>query len=125
MSFKIFCGWILLFAGVAIICAVLYFSYNIFTAKAEMPEIFNIAKIEEKQESIPVLPDLSKGTQGMSPEIQQEIMSRMVGEQIKAIFPVAFLSTLFNLIAWSIFAGIAIFGATCLASLGIRLIRPV
>ena len=125
ITFKIFCGWVLLFAGVAIICATLYFSYNIFTAKAEMPEVFNIAEIEKNQETIPVLPDLSKGTQGMSPEIQQEIMNRMVAEQIKAIFPTAFLSTLFNLIAWSIFAGIAIFGASHLAGLGIRLIKTV
>ncbi|MCK4860099.1 MAG: hypothetical protein KAS87_06040 [Candidatus Omnitrophica bacterium] len=89
-----------------------------------MPEIFNIAEIE-KQKNLPVLPDLSKGTQGMDPEIQQEIMSRMVAEQINAMFPTAFLATLFNLIAWSIFAGIAIFGAGQLAGLGIRLIKAV
>ena len=124
MTFKIFCGWVLLFAGVAIISSTLYFSYNIFTAKANMPEIFNIAEIE-KQKNLPVLPDLSKGTQGMDPEIQQEIMSRMVAEQINAMFPTAFLATLFNLIAWSIFAGIAIFGAGQLAGLGIRLIKAV
>jgi hypothetical protein len=124
MTLKVFCGWFLLFAGVAIICSVLYFSYNIFTAQSEVPEIFNIAEIEE-QNNLPVLPDLSKGTEGMDPKIQQEIMSRMVGEQINAIFPTAFLATLFNLIAWSIFAGIAIFGGSQLSGLGIRLIRVV
>jgi hypothetical protein len=124
MTFKIFCGWALLFAGVAIICSTLYFSYNIFTAKSEIPEVFNIAEIEEEN-NLPVLPDLSKGTQGMDPEIQQEIMSKMVGEQINAMFPTAFLATLFNLIAWSIFAGIAIFGGGQLAGLGIRLIKAI
>jgi hypothetical protein len=124
MTFKIFCGWVLLFAGVAIICSTLYFTYNIFTAKSDIPEFFNVAEIEEKK-NLPVLPDLSKGTQGMDPEVQQEIMSRMVGEQINAIFPTAFLATLFNLIAWSIFAGIAIFGGGQLAGLGIRLIKTI
>ena len=124
MTFKIFCGWILLFAGVAIISSILYFSYNIFTAKADMPEIFNLAEIEE-QGNLPVMPDLSKGTEEMSPEIQREIMNRMVSEQIKAIFPTAFLATLFNLISWSIFAGIAIFGGAQLSGLGIRLIKTI
>lgn len=122
MTLKVFCGWALLFAGVAIICSVLYFSYNVFTAQSEVPEIFSIEEMEEQKDS-PVMPDLSKGTEGMSPEIQQEIMNQMIGEQIKEIFPTAFLSIFFNLIAWSIFAGIAIFGGGQLAGLGIRLIR--
>ena len=124
MTFKIFCGWALLFAGVAIICSTLYFSYNIFTAKSEVPAIFNMDEINE-QKDLPVMPDLSKGTQGMSPEIQQEIMRQMIGEQVKEILPTEFLLIFFNLIAWSIFAGIAIFGASQLAGLGIRLIKAV
>ena len=124
MTFKIFCGWALLFAGVAIICSTLYFSYNIFLAKSEVPKIFNIAEMEE-QNNLPPMPDLSKGTEGMTPEIQQEIMRQMVGEQIRAIFPTEFLSILFNLIAWSIFAGIAIFGGSQLSGLGIRLIKTI
>lgn len=124
MTFKIFCGWVLLFAGVAIICSTLYFSYNIFTAQSDVPEIFNIAEIQE-EETLPVLPDLSKGIQGMDSETQQDIMRQMIGEQINAIFPTTFLAVLFNLIAWSIFAGIAIFGANHIAVLGIRLIKTV
>lgn len=124
MTFKIFCGWVLLFVGAAIICSTLYMSHNIFTARAKAPEIFNASEIEETG-NIPVLPDVSKGTEGMDSETQQDVMRHMIGEQINAMFPTTFLAVLFNLIAWSIFAGIAIFGASHLAGLGIRLIKAV
>ena len=42
MSFKQIFGWILLTAGVCIIIGTLYSSYNIFSAKTPVPEIFSI-----------------------------------------------------------------------------------
>ena len=46
----------------------------------------------------------------------------MIGEQLKGIIPVDSVSNLLNLIAWSIFAAILIFGGAQIASLGIKLI---
>ena len=113
MTSKIFFGWALLLIGVFVIFWVLYFSYNIFTTKTEVPEIFKMEEQAEKTE-------LSDKDSSLS---QEEIMKEMIGEQIKEIFPYAFLSTLFNLIAWSIFAGISIFAGVQISSLGIKLIK--
>ena len=120
MTLKTFLGWFLLLIGILIIFSILYSSYNIFTAKTEVPEIFNIEEQIEKKEQIKEDGSLKE----VSLQQQKKMMEEIVGEQIKEIFPTAFLSTLFNLIAWSIFAGISIFAGFQLSSLGIKLIKP-
>lgn len=101
-------GLILLFLGIAVIFSSLYFSFNIFTAKASAPEIF---KIEDAFQS--------KGAaQGIEAQVQ-EILS----EQLKGMIPVDSVPTLLNLISWSIFAGILIFGGSQISNLGIKLIK--
>ena len=110
IKFQKFFGWALLFVGVTIIFWSLYSSYNIFTAKTTAPEIF---KMPEKETVLP-----KKETQKLEAQIQE-----MIGEQLKGIIPAETLPTLLNLIAWSIFAGILIFGGAQIAGLGIKLIK--
>ena len=102
-------GLVLLFVGLAIIFYSLYSSYNIFTAKTEAPEIF---MVEEKEEvKVPGAGDI------------QAQIQRMVGEQLKGMLPAGSIPRLLNLIAWSIFAGILIFGGAQISSIGIKLIK--
>jgi len=112
MNFLKIFGWILLIAGVVIIVWTLYSSYNIFTGKAEIPEIF---KIEAGQET-------SLSTRGETQDIQAQ-MEKMIGEQLKGLIPVDTLPKLLNLAAWSILAFILIFGGTQISTLGIKLIK--
>ncbi len=111
---KIF-GWILLVTGVVIIGWTLYSSYNIFTGKAVMPEIFEIPKEETKT------PATKGGTTG-SQDIQVQL-EKMLNEQLKGLLPVGALSKILNLSVWSILAFILIFGGNQIASLGIKLIK--
>ncbi len=113
---KIF-GWVLLIAGLAIIGWTLYSSYNILTGKTKGPEIF---KVEEKITKEITTP---KGKLPTSPAELQKELEKMIGEQLKGIFPVDILPKLLNLIVWSILAGILIFGGTQISSLGIKLIK--
>ncbi len=111
MNFKKIFGWLLLIIGIGIIVFVLYLSYNIFTAKAEMPQVF---KAPEENKS------LALDNKDLSVE---EEMKKTIQEEIKNIMPSEIIFTLFNLIAWSIFAGISIFGGAQISGLGIRLIK--
>ena len=113
-STKIF-GWILLAAGLAIIFWVFHSSYNIFTAKAEAPEVF---KSEIKEDSI-----AAKGKIPTTLEEMQAEVEKMIGEQLKGILPVETIPNLLNLVAWSIFAGISIFAGAQVSNLGIKLIK--
>jgi len=108
-SSKIF-GWVLLISGVAIIFGALISSYNIFTAKTDAPQFFEI------KESIPA-PAIDN--EGLSPE---EMQRKMMEEQMKEIFPAEAIPALLNLISWSILAGIMIFGGGQIAGIGIKLI---
>lgn len=116
MKFKKILGWVLLLAGLVIIFTSLYFSYRFFTSEAKAPEIF---KLEQKTES---LSEQSK-TIPTSPEALQKEMQKMIEQQLKEIIPPEFLSKLLNLISWSIFAGILIFGGSRISGIGIRLIK--
>lgn len=111
MNFRKIFGWLLLIIGIGIIVSVLYLSYNIFTAKNEIPQIF---KIPEENQS------LALDDQDLSVEEQ---MKETIQEEIKNIIPSEIIFTLFNLVAWSIFAGISIFGGAQISGLGIRLIK--
>ena len=121
MKMKTIAGWLLLLVGLIIMLWGLYYSFNIFTAKTEVPELF---KIEEQEEAVSLK---SQKTPALGQDIQsqmEEMMGEQIGEQFKQILPPGFLPMLFNLMAWSIFAGILILGGAQISGLGIKLLRP-
>ena len=106
---KIF-GWVLLIASLAVIITALYFSYAIFTGRMKAPEIF-------KPESNPAaVVDFDQ--EGFERSLEESIQ-----EQIKNIVPSEFTAQLFNLVSWSIFAGLLMFGGAKISAIGIKMIR--
>lgn len=104
-------GWLLLILGALIIIWTIWSSYEIFTDKKPVPEIF---KIQKEQEGI------GERGGGLSPTEEQ--IQQVIKEQIGTIIPLDFIPKLFNLISWSIFAGILIFAGGKLSTLGIKLL---
>jgi len=102
-------GWLTFLAGISIILFTLYFSYNIFTGKVEVPEIFAF-ELE------------TQPTQGETPGLQDQL-GQMITEQLKNILPLEAISTLLNLVVWAMGAGLLIFGGSQIAGLGIKLIK--
>ncbi|MDP3990832.1 MAG: hypothetical protein Q8P63_00865, partial [Candidatus Nealsonbacteria bacterium] len=105
-SIRTILGLFLLLAGLGLIVFSLYSSFNIFTGKTAPPEIF------EPQSQVQV-----SGGQGLQDQLQQA-----VEQQLKGLLPVGSITTLLNLISWSILAGILILGGTQVSGLGIKLI---
>lgn len=114
MSNKIF-GFILLFLGLVIIGGTLYHSYNIFTGKITMPEIFKTPQIEQTTPSKNKTTDLQKQL--------EEQMAQTVQKQISQILPQGSVPKLLNLISWSVLAGILLLGGSQIAGLGIKLLK--
>ncbi len=110
MSFakKLF-GWVMLLGGLVIIFYSLYSSYEIFNAKKDAPVVFEMAK------QLGVAPG---ATQDLQAQLQKALE-----EQFKNILPADSITELFNLISWSIFAGILILGGAQISGLGIKLIK--
>ena len=103
-------GWFLLFVGIAIIFYSLFTSYQIFTTKTPAPEIF---KVTEKE---------TISQKGKVQDLEAQ-MEKMLEEQLKGMIPTDSLPKLLNLLSWSIFAGILIFGGAQISNLGIKLIK--
>lgn len=99
-------GLVLLVLGIAIICYGLYSSFSIFTAKTAAPNVF-----KSETQTLP---------QKIGQDIEAQLQD-MIGEQLKGIIPTDSVSSMLNLAAWSIFAGILIFGGAQIAGLGIKL----
>jgi len=102
-------GWSLIFLGVLIILWTVFTSYRIFALKSELPKFF-----VEKQEEV--------SQPGLFLDIQEEI-NRIVGDQIKDMLPDNSFSRIFNLIVWSVLAGIFIFAGGQISNIGIKLIK--
>ena len=120
---KIF-AWMLLLLSVSLIVWGLWYSFEIFTAKQVVPEVFKA--YDKSQET--TANNNAKEAANLSPqqrfqEQTQEKMQQLVKEQFEKMMPPGFTPKLFNLIAWSIFMGILIFGAGKLGNLGISLLR--
>lgn len=113
IKFQKLVGWALIFSGIAIIFWSLYSSYNIFNNKAAVPEIFKIE--EEKAPS-------QKKAQSLEAQAEEKV-KEMLAEQFKGIIPPDSLTKLFNLLSWSVLAGILIFGGAQLSGIGIRMLR--
>ncbi len=108
-------GWVLVFAGVAVIFWTLSFSHGIFTAKTDPPLLFE-AEVTENDSLIEERRTLT------SEEDIQEEMGRIIQEQLTELIPSDILYKSLNLMAWSIFAGILIFAGSSIAGVGIKLI---
>ncbi len=109
-------GFVLLFVGVVIILYALSSSYDIFTGKKEIPQLFmppEIVAQGSEKELVPI----------NKMEDMQIQMQETIKEQIGQILPSDFIPNLLNLISWSILATILIFGGTHLAGLGIKLVK--
>jgi len=107
-------GWLLLVAGLAIIFYTLFSSYNIFTAKSSAPLIFVPA---EKESSV------KKGKTTASALQPEALLGEKMAEELKAMLPADVLPKMLNLVSWSIFASLLIFGGTQISGLGIKLIK--
>lgn len=103
-------GWVLLILGLVLIGWTLMFSYNIFTGQGQAPAFFEYSSQDSS---------LAGATDG---GIQGQI-EKMVGEQLKGLFPIDSIAKILNLTVWSLLAFILIFGGFQIASLGIKLIK--
>ena len=117
MEFDRIFGWVLLFSGVLIVSATLFYSYNILQGKYPLPEIFKINKIQEKS-----ITASEKNFNDVF-QLSQQILTEIVSKEISSFFQVEFLPKFLNLISFSFFAGIFIFGGSQIASLGIKMIK--
>ncbi len=102
-------GWLFLILGIAVIFYSLFSSLNIFTGKTMAPEIFSGAN-----------GSAANGTPIGSLNAQ---VDKMIGEQLKSIIPSNAIPKLLNLISWSIFATLLIFGGVQISNLGIKLLK--
>ena len=104
-------GWLLLLAGLAIIIYGLYASFGIFTGKTEVPEIFKLDLVKTGK---------TAKISAFGGEID---LSGVLGTELSQFLPTNSLPKILNLVSWSIFAGILIFGGSQIANLGIKLIK--
>jgi hypothetical protein len=111
-------GWSVFLAGISIILFSLSSSYNIFTGKAEVPKLF---VFEEKKDQEPAQQGtIVSGVQGQIEEI--------IRHQLEGVLPSfdmfsgGTFAKIFNLVTWSLGAGILIFGGAQIAGLGVKLL---
>lgn len=110
-------GFLLLVLGISIIGAALLASYNIFTDKTPVPGLFSSEDFEGKEEL-----EIDQEESGLEQEMRN-LVRESVENQMTNIMPPSLIARLLNLISWSIFAGIAIFGGTQFSKIGITLLR--
>ncbi|MDD2697155.1 MAG: hypothetical protein PHE52_03320 [Candidatus Pacebacteria bacterium] len=110
MDYSKIAGWVVFLAGILIIGWTLLTSYNIFTAKALLPEFFQ-------------MPESQTSVQQTTTQDAQAQLQQMIGEQLKGILPFDSLYKFLNLAVWSMLAFVLIFGGGQIANLGIKLIK--
>ena len=115
MKFKKLAGWFLLISGLVMIFWILYSSFNIFSAKSAAPEIFRLK--EEKSA-------MTRPTKQIVPiQKGREEAKKIISEQLNKIMPPEFSTKFLNLISWSIFAGIFLFGGGKISGIGVNLMK--
>jgi len=107
-------GWTVLVIGLAAILYGLYASFNIFTGKSSAPVIFEV------QPKHPLATEEKMPETSLSPS---QLVEDKLQEAIRAMIPLDFISKALNLISWSVFALILIFGGAQVSNLGIKMIR--
>ena len=104
-------GYILLVAGLLLMSASIYQSYNIFTGKASSPMLFKV------QAPLPSKTGQATGQQDLQNQMSQEISKQLAG-----MIPADTLPKILNVSSWALLAALLIFGGAKIAGLGIKLI---
>lgn len=116
MDYKKLFGAILILFGLAIIFWTVFETFNIFTAKKEAPQIFEMITQKAGEEK-PL--QKAKTLEEKIQALQQEIIAK----QLQRMLPTDSIVKLLNLIAWSIGALILFTGGGKIAQIGISLIK--
>ncbi len=109
MKYTKIIGWLVFALGLFLIIWTLFYSYQIYTAKIAVPEIFQTPKTTVSQT-------------GGSQDIQTQLQN-MIGDQLKGFLPPGSITQILNLAVFSILAFILIYGGMQIAGLGIKLIK--
>lgn len=97
-------GYSLIFLGISMIVVVALYSFLIFTAKAQFPQVFSEAPMSELQK------------QSAQQDIQKMMIEQISG-QVKSVF-YDFTPRMMNIISWSIFAWIIIMAGGKISQIG-------
>jgi hypothetical protein len=101
-------GYVLLVIGLVLIFGALWQSYNIFMGKTSAPLVFQTpSEINFSTNSISV----------------QEQINQAVQKQLSQILPIATITKILNLIAWSMLAFILITAGGALSRIGVKLVN--
>ena len=109
-SFNKILGVVLLLAGLGLMGYSLYGSLQIFQGAKEAPQLFELTAPEPT-------------TQQISLQDLENQIPDLLKNQVQGLLPYEELSRMMNLGAWSIFAGILLFGGAQVAGLGIKLMK--
>lgn len=116
MNYDKLFGYLLLVIGIVIIGWMFVTSFNIFTGKNPVPDLFKEEVTIQNNSNNKVSLD------NLSQENMQEYVSQSVKEGIGNVLPDNFMNKTLNLICWGAFAGISVLVGGKLGNLGINLI---
>ncbi len=108
-------GLFIFLAGVGIIAATLWHSYKIFTGDLPVPGIFSANDFSSSKE-VEVI-------EGTTEEKMENIIRKELDKGLKGLAPPEIIAKFLNLISWSIFSGIAIFGGSKISTIGITMMK--
>lgn len=114
-TFKVIIGWVLVFAGLAVIGQAVNSSYQYFSAKADFPAIIKTANTVEPVESR-IKDSLAMDADAAQKQQMQQSLNLALGN----ILPTESVTETLNAIIWSIFATFLVFSGGKITSLGIQ-----
>lgn len=109
-------GLLLLLLGLGIIIFTLVESYNIFMGRDDVPQLFRPEEFSGTSPS----DETEEG--GLEGELK-DIIREQTQSQINKIMPSSIIAKTLNLLAWTLFAGIAVFSGARIGGLGIKLLK--
>ncbi len=124
MAKKIIAGF-LIGLGLVIIVGSLYYTFLVFLGRESAPQIFKLKQsqyLPSKTTKISSSP-ANISQKSIVEEKLQNTLQKNISVQLQKMFPPDFMPKLLNLIVFSIFVAILIFGGEKISFLGIKLLK--
>lgn len=106
-------GFVLLAAGLLIIMASLMLSWQIFTGENPAPQLFSSSEPPQKASALSI---------GSLEDLSQQLPD-LLGNQLQGVLAPETIPQMLNLAAWSMFAGLLLFGGSLVAGIGVKLVK--
>jgi hypothetical protein len=122
INFEKVCGWVLVFAGLALIVYSVRTSYGYFTGKSLFPALVQAVAFQDKISDAGSASEIDLTDQKAVQQMMQVQVQTSIDKTVSGMIPAGSIVVVINAAIWSVFATFLVYAGAKISEVGIKLL---